>query len=289
MPPSLLPPRRASAVAAHAWCVFSLRRGFVLLVIALCPAAGAAADTLDDRIGVQKKAATELITLLDAARQGNDADGLVSTNTTRLVGVVADRATLLEQPPYTSGDTDRLLGICTRTRDIVSRLVMLDIPLHPAPGQSRQAFEAERRHGLQRNNQRFQAHQAVLMPFMLRCMARAQPLLQQQFAGWKADEFQDSTRKLWISLRDEMEQTYSVAIGMASFHPVDNDAFEDAMAAALVETAPAYATLLSPAQRVQVGSKFVGGLPHASPRIVAQLHLAAAAFRSTSCSNLCAL
>lgn len=267
----------------------ALRGGIVLLLIALCPITRAGTVTLDDRIAIQIKAAAEFTTLVDAARQGRDLDRLMGADGSRLIGVIANRATLLEQPPYAPADIDRLLAICMRTRDVAAQLVMLDIPSQPAPGQRRQAFDAERRDGVRHNSQRFKAYQTVLMPFLLHCMARAQPLLEQQFAGWKPEEFQDSTRTLWLTLREAMEKTYSVAISMVGTPPVDSQGFQDAMAAALVETAPAYASLLSPAQRVAVGNTFVNDLPHASPRTLAQLHLAAAAFRRTSCSNLCAL
>ena len=261
----------------------------LLAMVAGAPTATAAtpdADALAKRFQSQQRAATQYqLRILDAA-EANDPAQLDDAQAVQLLGAITDQRGLLDEPQYHAGDLQTLMTVCGTAQQSLEQLLLFGIP----QTRSIRQLQSAQLEQVKRNAERFQAQQALLLPFGMRCMAHTHPLLEQTLASQPADSLPIQAREGLATMRAGVQRLFAGALTTIEPHdgvPAANPALRQALVQAIADTAPAYARALPLPQRAKIAAQLSMALGRASTEEKALLQPALAAFGSAECVALC--
>ncbi|MCF7750879.1 hypothetical protein KQ945_08995 [Bacillus subtilis subsp. subtilis] len=276
-------PRRPMPITAMRMRPCALAVVGMLVLLQLAPAARA--DTLPPQFMAQYDAAQAYLQLLQDADAANSPEQLDSPHTLALLAAVTDRRGILEQA-YTPQDLGLLAGACEYGKTLKTRLMLFGAPTDPV-AVLMQTGQLDRLQQLGAHNaERFNAHLQRLLPYLLQCGARMQPLLDQWLGTASPAELAGLGPGGADTLRQNAQRQYLEILAVVTAQPGPS-ALKQTLVTALAEAASAYARMLQPAQRLQVKQALGEAAAQVDGRYVTALESAADAFNGGRCGTLC--
>jgi hypothetical protein len=253
---------------------------FLAALLAVAPAK---ANDIPPQFMTQYEAARDYLHLVQTAEAANAPTQLDSADAMQLLAAITHRDAILA-PDYVPADLGLLVNACEYGKTVSTQLMQFGLAAMPAavlihPGEQASLGR--------RNAERFQPQLALLLPYLLRCGARIQPLLDQWLTVATPDERAALGPDGTDTLRRNAQRQYLDMLETMRTQPADS-ALRHSLVRALAETAAPYARMLQPAQRLPVRDALKDARKQMDANDAALLQQAVVAFSADGCGTLCA-
>jgi len=255
--------------------------GAVLLVMVLV-ASPAHADDIPPQFMAQYEATRDYLQLLQHADADNAPEQLDSPHAMQLLAAVTNQTDVLA-PDYATADLGLLTNACQYGVTLSTRLMQFGMGAMPAAVLLHSGEQARQGN---RNAERFQAQLGLLLPYLLQCGARMQPLVDTWLTVATPAELAGLGPGGTDTLRRNAQRQYLEMLEVMRDQPAGST-LKRTLVRVLAETAAPYAQMLQPAQRQPVRDALNDALEQADPGDVALLRQAIAGFSSDHCGALC--
>lgn len=255
--------------------------GAALLVVLLV-ASPACADDIPPQFMAQYEATRDYLQLLQQADADKAPAQLDSPRAMQLLAAVTNKTDVLA-PDYATADLGLLTNACQYGVTLSTRLMQFGMGAMPAAVLLHSGEQA--RQG-KHNAERFQAQLGLLLPYLLQCGARMQPLVDTWLTVATPAELAGLGPGGTDTLRSNAQRQYLEMLEVMRAQPAGST-LKRTLVHALAETAAPYAQMLQPAQRQPVRDALKEALEQVDPSDVPLLQQAIAGFSSDHCGTLC--
>lgn len=230
----------------------------------------------------QYEATRDYLQLLQHADADNAPEQLDSPHAMQLLAAVTNQTDILA-PDYATADLGLLTNACQYGVTLSTRLMQFGMGAMPAAVLLHSGEQARQGN---RNAERFQAQLGLLLPYLLQCGARMQPLVDTWLTVATPAELAGLGPGGTDTLRRNAQRQYLEMLEVMRDQPAGST-LKRTLVRVLAETAAPYAQMLQPAQRQPVRDALNDALEQADPGDVALLRQAIAGFSSDHCGTLC--
>lgn len=230
----------------------------------------------------QYEATRDYLQLLQHAEADNAPEQLDSPHAMQLLAAVTNQTDVLA-PDYATADLGLLTNACQYGVTLSTRLMQFGMGAMPAAVLLHSGEQARQGN---RNAERFQAQLGLLLPYLLQCGARMQPLVDTWLTVATPEELAGLGPDGTDTLRRNAQRQYLETLEVMRDQPAGST-LKRTLVRVLAETAAPYAQMLQPAQRQPVRDALNDALEQADPGDVALLRQAIAGFSSDHCGTLC--
>lgn len=230
----------------------------------------------------QYEATRDYLQLLQHAEADNSPEQLDSPHAMQLLAAVTNQTDVLA-PDYATADLGLLTNACQYGVTLSTRLMQFGMGAMPAAVLLHSGEQARQGN---RNAERFQAQLGLLLPYLLQCGARMQPLVDTWLTVATPAELAGLGPGGTDTLRRNAQRQYLEILEVMRDQPAGST-LKRTLVRVLAESAAPYAQMLQPAQRQPVRDALNDALEQADPGDVALLRQAIAGFSSDHCGALC--
>jgi len=232
------------------------------------------------------RAGEELEALFAQAAKDGRAPRLADRNVATLIRVLSDSKRYLDDTTYEGKDILLLSDVCGKANAAVMSYGLFDhanaIDRKADPTrQAQQVFQL-----MERNVIRFQDELQHLQPFLVRCMAKAIPLLGDFIASLPPAELTDVRR---AGVRGTRQGAFVAYYGvlLAANSRALKESYKEAVLSAMADTAAHYASILQPPMRRQVADVAASMSAGVQGRLRGYVEQILQAMSETRCEGLC--
>ncbi|MGE8208784.1 MAG: hypothetical protein ACN6RH_04635 [Stenotrophomonas rhizophila] len=255
----------------------------VAALLALLAAAPARAEDIPPQFMTQYEAVRDYLDLVQAAEAANAPTQMDSARAMQLLAAITNAHEILA-PDYAPADLGLLVNACQYGKTVSTQLMQFGMAAMPAAVLIHPGGKASLD---RRNADRFQPQLGLLLPYLLRCGARIQPLLDHWLSVATPEQRAELGPGGTDTLRRNAQRQYLEILEAMRAQPAGS-ALKRSLVRALAETAAPYARMLQPAQRPAVSDALSDAREQMDAADAALLQQAIVAFSDDGCGTLCA-
>jgi hypothetical protein len=273
---------RRSTAAVAVKGRMNVRIGLAALLLATCQSTIAHAHDPATYV----RAGQEFEALFAQAATDGRPPRLADPHVANLIGVLSDSKRYLDDTTYEVKDIALLGEVCGKSNAAVMSYALFDHAKAidrsaEATVKTQQVFQL-----MERNFLRFQDELVHLQPFLVRCLGKSVPLLDDFIATLPPAELTEVRRS---GVRGTRQGAFNAFYGFlqAVNHPALKASYKDAMLSAMADTAAQYASILQPAMRRQVADIAASMRTAVDGRLRGHIEQILRAMKDTRCEGLC--
>jgi hypothetical protein len=220
-----------------------------------------------------------------AAKEGR-VPRLMDRNAADLILVLSDSKRYLDETTYEVKDLRLLADVCGKANAAVMLYALFDLgnAIDRKADATRIALQVAQL--MERNVERFQDELQHLQPFLLRCLAKQIPLLNDFIVSLPPAEFTDVRR---AGVQNTRQGAFAVYYGFlqAANNRGLKEPYKEAVFSAMAENAAQYASILQPTTRRQVADVAASMSAVVHGRLRDYIEQILRAMKDTRCEGLC--
>ncbi|MBS1197770.1 MAG: hypothetical protein H6R18_1555 [Proteobacteria bacterium] len=233
-------------------------------------------------------AARELDSLVIEATNNNAMPRVTDIKVAQLVSVLSDSDRFLNSTAYETKDLGDLVEICGKANAISMKYALFDLKKAIDPKTDQKKIVLRVQQVMEKNVLAFQDELELLQPFLIRCMAKQAPLMNDFMLKLKPEEITEIRVQ---GIRQARNGTYNMYMGFLqslNFKGI-KASYRLKLLRALSETAERYSAILQPEARQKIGD-FAKLVQLSAPEpFRSDLKTIIEAMSATACDGLCKL